>query len=161
MDIENDERDVKMKEKWDFKFIVGMLILIIGFGAICGGFWNMVGKQAAIVKEEEAREEANAVNAMYIEIGEFEKKGFFVDLDSKTVFTAEIPDLGIMNKKGRWIKEDVLQTGDEVRIYGEGLSQMDEKEIAVYENVTKMQRIERATLEQVQPYLELVDQKAK
>lgn len=144
------------KEKLDIKFIVGMLILILFLGGICGGFWGTVSKQAKLVKEEEAREEANAVNAMYIEIGDFEKKGYFVDMESHTVFTAEIPKNGIMNQKGRWIKDDVLQTGDEVRIYGEGLDSTGDTTVAAYENVTKMQRIERATLEQVQPYLELV-----
>lgn len=144
------------KEKPDMKFIVGMLILIIGLGAICGGFWSMVSKQAAMVKEQEALEEANAVNAMYIEVGEFDKTGYFVDMDSHKVFTAEIPDNGIMNQKGRWIPDDVLQTGDEVRIYGEGIQDTDDGEVGRYEVVSKMQRIERATLEQVQPYFELV-----
>ena len=37
----------------------------------------MVGKQAQMVREEEQKEEENAISAIYIETGEFLKTGVF------------------------------------------------------------------------------------
>lgn len=69
------------------------------FAVMGGAFWNMVGKQAQMVREEEQKEEANAISAIYIETGEFLKTGVFVDLNNGTIFSADIPAEGIYNKK--------------------------------------------------------------
>ena len=44
---------MKEKKERDWKFIIGMVVLIAIFAVMGGAFWNMVGKQAQIVKEEE------------------------------------------------------------------------------------------------------------
>ena len=61
------------KKERDWKFIIGMVVLIAIFAVMGGAFWNMVGKQAQIVKEKEQELEANAISAIYIETGEFLK----------------------------------------------------------------------------------------
>ena len=48
-----------------------MIVLLAIFAVMGGAFWNMVGKQAQMVREEEQKEEANAISAIYIETGEF------------------------------------------------------------------------------------------
>ena len=109
---------LKNKKERDWKFIIGMIVLLAIFAVMGGAFWNMVGKQAQIVREEEQKEEANAISAIYIETGEFLKTGVFVDLNNGTIFSADIPAEGIYNKKGKLISDDVLENGDKVKIYG-------------------------------------------
>ena len=58
---------MKKKER-DWKFIIGMVVLIAIFAVMGGAFWNMVGEQAQLVKEEEQQQEANAIPAIYIEL---------------------------------------------------------------------------------------------
>ena len=62
---------MKNKKERDWKFIIGMIVLLAIFAVMGGAFWNMVGKQAQMVREEEQKEEANAISAIYIETGEF------------------------------------------------------------------------------------------
>ena len=104
------------KKERDWKFIIGMVVLIAIFAVMGGAFWNMVGKQAQIVKEKEQEQEANAISAIYIETGEFLKTGLFVDLNNGTIFDAKVPAEGIYNKKGKLISDDVLENGDKVNI---------------------------------------------
>ena len=82
---------LKNKKERDWKFIIGMIVLLAIFAVMGGAFWNMVGKQAQMVREEEQKEEANAISAIYIETGEFLKTGVFVDLNNGTIFSADIP----------------------------------------------------------------------
>ena len=113
---------MKEKKERDWKFIIGMVVLVAIFAVMGGAFWNMVGKQAQIVKEEEQEQEANAISAIYIETGEFLKTGLFVDLNNGTIFDAKVPAEGIYNKKGKLISDDVLENGDKVKIYGDGIT---------------------------------------
>ena len=142
-----------IKER-DWKFIIGMIVLLAIFAVLGGAFWNMVGKQAQMVREEEQKEEANAISAIYIETGEFLKTGVFVDLNNGTIFSADIPAEGIYNKKGKLISDDVLENGDKVKIYGDGI--MLESFPGQYPGVTKIQRTGRASLEETQEYEEQV-----
>ena len=103
---------MKNKKERDWKFIIGMIVLLAIFAVMGGAFWNMVGKQAQMVREEEQKEEANAISAIYIETGEFLKTGVFVDLNNGTIFSADIPAEGIYNKKGKLISDDVLESKD-------------------------------------------------
>ena len=56
---------MKNKKERDWKFIIGMIVLLAIFAVMGGAFWNMVGKQAQMVREEEQKEEANAISAIY------------------------------------------------------------------------------------------------
>ena len=141
---------LKNKKERDWKFIIGMIVLLAIFAVMGGAFWNMVGKQAQMVREEEQKEEANAISAIYIETGEFLKTGVFVDLNNGTIFSADIPAEGIYNKKGKLISDDVLENGDKVKIYGDGI--MLESFPGQYPGVTKIQRTGRASLEETQEY---------
>ena len=47
---------MKSKKERDWKFIIGMIVLIAIFAVMGGAFWNMVGKQAQMVREEEQKE---------------------------------------------------------------------------------------------------------
>ena len=143
------------KKERDWKFIIGMIVLLGIFALMGGSFWSMVGKQAQIVKEEEQRQEEMAVSAIYVEAGELLKTGMFVDLNSGNVFEANVPSEGIYNKKGTLISGDVLENGDKVKIYGDGV--MLETFPGRYPNVTKMQRIGRASLEETQEYQDKVN----
>ena len=97
---------MKKKER-DWKFIIGMVVLIAIFAVMGGAFWNMVGEQAQLVKEEEQQQEANAIPAIYIETGEFLKTGIFVNTKNGAIFSAKVPEEGIYNKKGKLISDDV------------------------------------------------------
>ena len=139
--------------KRDWKFMIGMAVLVAVMALICVFFWKTVAQQAALVKEEEAREEASAVRAICMYYGDVLKTDVFVDMDSKEIFCAEIPSEGIVNKAGTMIHGDVLEEGDMVRIYGSLSSeQKDSHGFPVYTGITKMQRIGRATLEEAEEY---------
>ena len=149
------EDQKKENRKIDWKFIIGMAIMILALGAMGAGFWKTVAKQAQLVKEEEAREEENAIQAIYVEWGEYLKRGYFVDMDQETIFTADIPKEGIYNRKGTLIPGDVLENGDMVKIYGNGI--MTRSLPADYPGVTKMKRLDRTSLETAQKYIDLLD----
>ena len=141
------------KKKIDVKFIVGMIILLLIFGVVGGSFWNMVARQAEKDRQEEARLDQEAIRAICVEVVDILKTMVFVDMDKKTVFSAEVPKEGIYNQKGALIAGDTLVNGDMVKIYGDG--NMTRSIPAQYPDVTKMKRIGRATLEELQPYLEI------
>lgn len=141
------------KKKIDVKFIVGMIILLLIFGVVGGSFWNMVARQAEKDRQEDARLDQEAIRAICVEVGDILKTMVFVDMDKKTVFSAEVPKEGIYNQKGALIAGDTLVNGDMVKIYGDG--NMTRSIPAQYPDVTKMKRIGRATLEELQPYLEI------
>ena len=43
---------MKNKKERDWKFIIGMIVLLAIFAVMGGDFWNMVGKQAQMGREE-------------------------------------------------------------------------------------------------------------
>lgn len=143
------------KKEIDVKFIVGIIILLVIFGVVGGSFWNLVAKQAEKDKLEEARLEKEAICAIYVEAGDVLKEMVFVDMDKKTVFKADIPKEGIYNRNDKLISGDTLENGDMVKIYGDGI--MTRSIPATYPGVTKMKRNGRATLEELQPYLEIAN----
>ena len=143
------------KKEIDVKFIVGIIILLIIFGVVGGSFWNLVARQAEKDKQEEARLENEAITAIYVEAGDLLKEMVFVDMEKKTVFKADIPKEGIYNRNDRLIAGDTLENGDMVKIYGDGI--MTRSIPAQYPGVTKMKRNGRATLEEIQPYLEIAN----
>ena len=153
-DVDKKTTDVD-KKKTDVKFIVGMVILVAVMAVMCGSFWKVVSMQAAKDKEDEARQEQEAIRAICVEAGDGLKEQVFVDMTTKTVFKADIPSEGIYNRNGKLIQGDVLENGDMVKIYGDSV--MTRSIPAQYPGVTKMQRMGRATLEEAQPYQQIVD----
>lgn len=147
------------KKKIDWKFTIGMTIMIVVMAMLAGFFWTTVAEQAEIVKQEEAEAEANAISAVYIQVGELLKESYFVDINTQTIFTTDVPTEGIYNKNGKLIAEDVLEIGDIVKIYGDGA--MTRSIPAQYPGVTKMQRDGRASLEEVEEYKQMVEERLK
>lgn len=144
------------KKQTDVKFIVGIVILAVILILMGCSFWKVVALQAERDREEEARIEEMAISAIYVEAGEYLKQPLFVDMDTNAVFTAPIPEEGIHNKKGTLIRDDVLENGDKVKIYGDGA--ITRSIPGKYPGVTKMQRIGRASLEETDEYLKLVNE---
>lgn len=131
-----------------------MIILIAVFAVIGSSFWKVVAKQAEKDRAEEARQEEEALHAICVEAGDILKEQVFVDMDTKTVFKADIPKEGIYNRNDKLISGDVLENGDMVKIYGD--NRMTRSIPAQYPGVSKMKRMGRATLEELEPYLEIV-----
>ena len=75
------------KKKIDWKFTIGMIVLVAVFCGIAGFFWTTVADQAALVKEEEAKMEENAIHAIYVQTGDILKESYFVDMNTHIVFT--------------------------------------------------------------------------
>ena len=117
---------------------------------------NLVARQAQKDKQEEARLENEAIRAIYVEAGDILKEMVFVDMDKKTVFKAAIPKEGIYNKNDKLIAGDTLENGDMVKIYGD--RNMTRSIPAQYPGITKMKRNGRASLEELQPYLEIANE---
>ncbi len=139
------------KKSIDWKFVIGTTLLAGILIFMIASFWKVVAKQAALVKEEEARQEAEAIPAVYVYHEEgLWKQGYFVNRNTMEVFDAEVPKEGIYNKAGTLIAGDVLEEGDYLKIYGDGI--MEEGVPMVYRGITKMQRTGRATLEEADVY---------
>ena len=98
---------------------------------------------------------ADKLHLVKTEAGDGLKEQVFVDMTTKTVFKADIPSEGIYNRNGKLVQGDVLENGDMVKIYGDSV--MTRSIPAQYPGVTKMQRMGRATLEEAQPYQQIVD----
>lgn len=147
VDVDKKEANVNKKKsdvnkkKADVKFIVGMVILVAVMAVMCGSFWKVVSMQAAKDKEDEARQEQEAIRAICVEAGDGLKEQVFVDMTTKTVFKADIPSEGIYNRNGKLVQGDVLENGDMVKIYGDSV--MTRSIPAQYPGVTKMQRMGR------------------
>ena len=153
---EDRERGIRLeKKKVDIKFTIGMIILVAVFVVMGSSFWKVVALQAEKDMAEEARQEEEAIRAICVEAGELLKEQVFVDMDTKTVFKADIPKEGIYNRNDKLIAGDVLENGDMVKIYGENI--LTRSLPAQYPGVTKMKRMGRATLEELEPYLEIVN----
>ena len=144
------------KKKTDWKFIIGVTILVVVLAAMAAFFWKTVAEQAELVRQQEAEIEANAITAIYVQTGDILKESYFVDMKNHTVFTANIPKAGIYNKNGKLIEGDVLERGDMVKIYGDGAMTMSIP--AQYPGVTKMQRTGRATLEETEEYERIAEE---
>ena len=63
-DMDKKQTDAD-KKKTDVKFIVGMVILVAVMAVMCGSFWKVVSMQAAKDKEDEARQEQEAIRDLY------------------------------------------------------------------------------------------------
>ena len=146
-----------MEKEKDWKFIIGTAVLVAVLVLICAFFWKTVAHQAELVREEEAKEQEEAIRAIYIYAGDAFKIGVFVDMKTKEIFQTQIPKEGIVNKNGVMIAGDVLEEGDMVKIYGK--IEKTEDKPPVYNGVTRMQRNGRATLEEAQEYRNLVNPK--
>ena len=173
----HDDADAAQQEKHDGQLLQTLSADVRGEepgqpgGAEGGGQRDKAEAQGGAVQEPGAeiqpgaeqvftqKEEANAISAIYIETGEFLKTGVFVDLNNGTIFSADIPAEGIYNKKGKLISDDVLENGDKVKIYGDGI--MLESFPGQYPGVTKIQRTGRASLEETQEYEDKVNELMK
>lgn len=128
-----------------------MIVLILVLVAMAGSFWFFVGKQAQIEKE---REEALAIEAMYVEIGTHGDY-MFVDLESETPFEAEFPKEQVFREDGQALSLEKIGSGDIFKIYGDGV--MTKSVPAQYTGVTKMVRIHLGFPEDTEPYEELLE----
>lgn len=146
---------MESEKKRDVKFIVGMVVLTAVMAVMGAAFWRTAALQARKDMQEEKRLEAEAVRAICVEAGSLLKEKVFVDMNTKHVFRAQIPREGIYNRRDVLIPGDVLENGDMVKIYGDGM--MTRSVPADYPGVTKMKRIGRASLQEAQPYQEIAE----
>lgn len=144
------------KKEIDVKMIVGMIILVGVLILMGGSFWKVVAMQAEKDRQEEAKVESEAISAICVETGDILKELVFVDMETKTIFRAKVPKEGIYNRNDKLIEGDVLDNGDMVKIYGDGI--MTRSLPAEYPGVIKMKRIGRATLEEADEYTKFVDE---
>lgn len=128
-----------------------MAVLILALAAMAGSFWFFVGKQAQTEKE---REEALAIQAMYVEIGTHGDY-MFVDIESETPFEAEFPKGQVFREDGKTLSLEKIGSGDIFKIYGDGAIQ--ESFPAQYPGVTKMIRIHLGSPEDTEPYEKLLE----
>lgn len=129
-----------------------MTVLVLALVAMAGGFWLFVGKQAQIERE---REEALAIEAMYVEIGTHGDY-MFVNIDSETPFEAEFPKGQVFREDGQQLALEKIGSGDIFKIYGDGAMTMSIP--AQYPGVSKMVRIKLGSLEDTEKYDEILSQ---
>ena len=152
-DVQEGKKHKMKNEKPDYKFIVGMVILVGVMVFVCGFFWTNVSEQAHILREEEARKAQQTINAIYVYADEARQEGVYVNMDApEEVFAAAVPKEGIYNKNGTLIEGDVPEEGDMFRIYGDRSFTQDVP--PVYEKVEKMERTGRSTLEEAEKFRE-------
>ncbi len=143
-----------MEKKTDKKFIVGMVLLVGMILLLMGGFWSTVIRQAKIDAIQEQQEEQMARRAICLQYGEEMKAAVFWDMDEAICFTADTP-AGIYNRNDVFVRGDVLEYGDMVRIYGGELVEAEFPPSLT--GLKKMERLGRATLEEASAYQEELD----
>ena len=141
------------KKKEDRKFVLGMVLLVAVMLVVMGGFWTMVARQAELDKLAELQAEVGAVQAIVLTKGENQEQIFF-DMEDPEPFYATVP-AGIYNRNGVLIKGDVLEYGDKVKIIG---GDWEETRPAKLTNITRMERLGRATLEEAASYQAAMDE---
>lgn len=132
--------------------ILAMTVLTLALVGMIAGFWLFVAHQAEIEKE---REESLAIDAMYVEIGSHGEY-MFVNVDTETVFQAELPKGQVFKGDGETLAPENISTGDVFRIYGDGAMTMSIP--AQYPGVTRMVRIKYGSPEDAEQYSQLLEQ---
>lgn len=140
-----------MEKKRDAKMIAGMAGLILVFVLAAGAFWTAVIYQSQKVQEDEGE----YISAIYVVTEGILKMQVFVDIEQGTIFTAPIPDEGIYSEDDKPVSGDVLENGDMVKIYGDGI--MAESFPGQYNGVTKIRRNGRASEETIEEYTDMVE----
>ena len=140
-----------MKKETDRKFVVGMVLLVGMILVLMGGFWSTVARQAKIDAQMEKEEVLSSRRAIALSLGDELKTQVLWDMDEQVAYKVTSP-AGIYNRNGVFIKGDVLEYGDMVRLYGGELT--GEEEPYELKGFSKMERIGRATLEEAQGYQE-------
>ena len=137
-----------MKKKTDKKFVVGMVILVGMILVLMGGFWSTVARQAKMDAQMEREEVLSSRRAIALSLGEELKSQVLWDMDEQVAYQVTMP-AGIYNRNGVFIKGDVLEYGDMVRLYGGELTGEEPYDLTGF---SKMERIGRATLEEADSY---------
>ena len=140
---------LKNKKERDWKFIIGMIVLLAIFAVMGGAFWNMVGKQHRWSGRKSRKRSKCYFCNLYRDRRISEDRSF-CGSEQWNYFQRRHTGGGIYNKKGKLISDDVLENGDKVKIYGDGI--MLESFPGQYPGVTKIQRTGRASLEETQEY---------
>ncbi len=143
-----------MEKKTDKKFVVGMILLVAMLLVIMGGFWSTVIRQAKMDQIQEKQEEQLAHRAICLQTGEDLKTPLFWDMDDAICYEVETP-AGIYNRNGVFIKGDVLEYGDMVRLVGGEL--LEEGVCRTLTGLKRMERLGRATLEEAAAFQEEMD----
>lgn len=98
--------------------------------------------------------EENVITAMYLTYGE--DNFIFIDTKNGTLFTAPIPEGGLVDKDGKQLGQEDLTRGNILKIYGNGI--MLQSYPGQYPGVTKMVLDETGKPEDADQYNELIDQ---
>lgn len=98
--------------------------------------------------------EENVITAMYLTYGE--DNFIFIDTKNGTLFTAPIPEGGLVDKDGKQLSQEDLTRGNILKIYGNGI--MLQSYPGQYPGVTKMVLDETGKPEDADQYNELIDQ---
>ena len=132
-----------------------LVLLVAALLGLAGGFWYFVGQQAI---KDQLEEESKAIIAMYVEIGSH-GDFMFVQNETETVFTAEIPEKHVYELRGdqEWkIDRDDLVSGDILKLYGEGV--MLESDPGQYPGVTRVVRVSKGEPEDTEKYQERLEE---
>lgn len=98
--------------------------------------------------------EENVITAMYLTYGE--DNFIFIDTKNGTLFTAPIPEGGLVDKDGKQLEQKDLARGNILKIYGNGI--MLQSYPGQYPGVTKMVLDQTGKPEDADQYNELIDQ---
>lgn len=98
--------------------------------------------------------EENVITAMYLTYGE--DNFIFIDTKNGTLFTAPIPEDGLVDKDGKQLGQEDLTRGNILKIYGNGI--MLQSYPGQYPGVTKIVLDETGKPEDADQYNELIDQ---
>lgn len=98
--------------------------------------------------------EENVITAMYLTYGE--ENFIFIDTKNGTLFTAPVPEGGLVDKDGKQIKQEDLTRGNILKIYGNGI--MLQSYPGQYPGVTKMVLDQTGKPEDADQYNEIIDQ---
>ena len=90
---------MKNKKERDWKFIIGMIVLLAIFAVMGGAFWNYGRKAGTDSQGGRAERGSKCYFCNLYRDRRISEDRSFVDLNNGTIFSADIPAEGIYNKK--------------------------------------------------------------
>lgn len=131
---------------------VGIVLLILIIIMAAAAIRNHFMKDAP--SDRGKADAGQYLKAVYLE--KEDGNSIFVNLTAEYPFTGTIPEGELYDEEGAKIKEQDLNNGDVVNIYGNGI--MAESYPAQYHGITKIERTEQANQKYIQEYGHYLDE---
>lgn len=142
-----------MRKNKKITLVIVIAALAVIISAVCAAVQNHF-REDKPADEGEPADGGQFLTAVYLQ--KDNGNSLFINLAAEYPFTGTIPEDELYDEEGSKIKEQDLNNGDVVNIYGNGI--MAESYPAQYHGITKIERTEQANQTYIQEYGHYLDE---